>query len=100
MPRRSQVIQLIYDAIDETNEVLADNRRIVKAEDTILFGESSALDSIGLVTLILATEEAVEESLNTTVTLADEKAMSQKNSPFRTVSTLADYVCSLVLEAQ
>ena len=42
--------------------------------------------------LIVAVEQAVEDELGVRVTLADEKAMSQRSSPFRTVGTLAAYV--------
>ena len=40
----------------------------------------------------MAVEQAVEDELGASVTLADEKAMSQSTSPFRTVGTLAAYV--------
>jgi D-alanine--poly(phosphoribitol) ligase subunit 2 len=59
--------------------------------DTPLFGQEGVLDSLGLVTLVVAVEQAIEDQYRILVSLADEKALSQKNSPFRTVSTLADY---------
>jgi acyl carrier protein len=94
MTQRQEIVQVIYDAIDDMNDEL--DVRIPKAEDTVLFGEGSALDSIGLVRLILAIEEGVEDDLNVSITLADEKAMSRERSPFRTVSSLAEYVRSLL----
>jgi len=63
-------------------------------EDTLLFGTNGALDSMGLVTLIVAVEQAVEDRFEASVSLADEKAMSQANSPYRTVGTLAEYAAS------
>ena len=59
---------------------------------TRLFGEASALDSIGLVTLIADLEEDIRVATGKTVTLADEKAMSRLTSPFRTVDHLADHI--------
>ena len=59
---------------------------------TRLFGEAAALDSIGLVTLIADLEEDIRIATGTTVTLADEKAMSRLTSPFRRVDLLAEYV--------
>jgi hypothetical protein len=44
------------------------------------------------VSLIVAIEQAVEDELAVSVVLADEKAMSQRSSPFRTVGSLAAYV--------
>ena len=59
---------------------------------TRLFGEATALDSIGLVTLIADLEEDIRVATGKTVTLADEKAMSRLTSPFRTVDHLADHI--------
>ena len=44
-------------------------------------------------------EEKIEEEFKVTITLADERAMAQKISPFKTIGTLADYV-SLILEEE
>ena len=59
--------------------------------DTRLFGEGGLLDSMALVSLVIAVEQAVEEKYDVSVALADEKALSQHSSPYRTVGTLAAY---------
>lgn len=68
-------------------------------EDTGLFGKRGILDSIGLVSLLIAVEQAVEDAFNVSITIVSEKAMSQERSPFRTVGSLVDWVEGLVLEA-
>jgi acyl carrier protein len=67
--------------------------------DTALFGRTGLFDSLGLVNLILAVEEAVLDEHGVSVALADERAMSQSRSPFRTVGSLAEYAMRLVEEA-
>ena len=62
----------------------------------VLFGEGGVLASVDFVTLVLDIEEAVETVTGQSVTLADERAMSQKHSPFRTVGTLAEYIAELL----
>jgi D-alanine--poly(phosphoribitol) ligase subunit 2 len=59
--------------------------------DTPLFGPEGVLDSMGLVSLVVALEQALEREHTVTVSLADEHALSQRRSPYRTVGTLADY---------
>lgn len=59
--------------------------------DTELFGSEGLLDSVGLVALVVAVEQELEDELGLQVGLADERAMSQRHSPYRTVSTLAAY---------
>jgi hypothetical protein len=65
-------------------------------EETRLFGEAAALDSIGLVTLMADLEEDVRSACGVSVHLADEKAMSRLTSPFRRVGLLADHLVDVV----
>lgn len=67
---------------------------------TRLLGSQAVLDSLGLVTLIVDVEQRLEEEMNIVVTLADERAVSQKHSPFQTVQSLTDYVCQLIREGR
>ena len=61
-----------------------------------LFGADGALDSLGLVTLIVAVEQSIESDFDVGVALADEKALSQTQSPYRTVKSLAAYAAAAV----
>lgn len=60
--------------------------------DSLLYGEGGALDSMALVNLIADLEEAIAEKYGASIVLADEKAMSAKNSPYRSVTSLAKAV--------
>jgi len=64
----------------------------VPTRDTRLLGRNAAIDSMALVNLILDVEDAVRARFGVGLTLANERAMSQTHSPFRTVGTLAEYV--------
>lgn len=96
MQNKTDIIKLIFDAIETINNSLDD--KLEKSPETSLYGRDSKLDSLGLVNLIVEVEESITDKFNRTITIADEKALSQKNSPFRTVETLANYVCSLLEE--
>lgn len=67
-------------------------------KNTPIHGSNGYLDSLGLINLLLAVEEKVREKFNISISLVNEKAMSQKNSPFKTIGTLADYIYSLLKE--
>lgn len=69
-------------------------------ESTLLFGDAGLLDSVGLVSLIVAVEQEIENDLDVSIVLADERAMSQSSSPFRTVGALAAYASTLAAEEQ
>jgi D-alanine--poly(phosphoribitol) ligase subunit 2 len=97
---KDKIVNVIFDSVDEFNEQVEETQRLVKANNTVLFGESGNLDSLGLVNFIVATEQKIEEVFDVSLTLADEKAMSQRNSPFRTIETLAEYISELLMESK
>ena len=94
---KKKILQLIYNSIDSLNDQLPSEEHIEKSNDTELFGSGSKLDSLGLINIIVAVEINIENEFDTTITLADERAMSQENSPFRTVGSLTDYI-EMILE--
>ena len=66
--------------------------------DTALFGRDGLFDSLGLVSLVVAVEEAIEDQYGVSISLADQRAMSEKHSPFRSVGSLAEYAGRLIGE--
>lgn len=66
--------------------------------ETRLFGAKSSLDSMGLVSLIADLEGRLEAEFGRNLILADERAMSQLRSPFRTVESLAAHIEALLNE--
>ena len=86
-----KILELIYSAIDELNAGNGDVS-VPKEESTPLFGAASVLDSVDLVNLLLSVEELLEDELDIEFVIANEKALSQKNSPFKTIATLAQYL--------
>jgi acyl carrier protein len=85
---------LVYDAIVEMNK--ENNLTIQLGLMTQLFWGDSGLDSLALVMLIVKIETKVNQFYNTSITLSDDRAMSQTRSPFRTVETVVDYVYALL----
>ena len=81
-----------------SNSILTDNEEIVINENFVIYGDNSQLDSLSLVSLIVAVEQNIEDEFGISITLADERAMSQENSPFRSVKSLADYVETILKE--
>jgi acyl carrier protein len=93
------VTAVILSAVGEFNAGVPAGYRIPETPDATLFGRGSKLDSLGLVNLILMVEERIESTYGVKLTLADERALSQERSPFRSVPRLAEYICVLLGEA-
>ena len=90
------IIAAIYRAVDWINGELPPDRQLIKAPETRLVGSESVLDSMQLVSLIVAIERDVEDTFGVALTLADERALSMKASPFRSIRSLADYIGILI----
>ena len=89
--QRDTIIEIVYNTIDEINLDLV-NKKISKTLDSELYGHKDLLDSFELVNLIVSIEEKIEQRLSKSISLTDDKALSQDYSPFGTVSTLVDYI--------
>jgi hypothetical protein len=100
MDTPENVLAAIYRAVDWINGELPADRQLIKAPETRLLGPKSVLDSLHLVSLLISAEREVEDSFGVSLTLADERALSMKESPFRTIQSLADYLGILIGEAQ
>ena len=95
---KKKVRTLVCDAVEELNAELTDDQQLDTKNETPLIGRSAKLDSLGLVRLIVAVEEQIRDNLDVRLTLADERAMSQSSSPFRTLGTLQAYILQLLSE--
>ena len=92
-PTRADVLAIVIAATREAVDH-ADKRRPDEefSESTILIGDDAVVDSLGLVQIITDVEDAVSERYGRELDLTDERALSQRNSPFRSVGALADHV--------
>jgi len=94
----TKTLNVIYSSIDQYNNQVNDNLKLKNSSNSILMGSKSNLDSLALVNLIVIIEQNIEDEFDVSIAIADERAMSQKHSPFRTVGTLADYIEILLKE--
>ena len=84
-------IELIQAAIQRINLGRNSEAQISSDPQAPLFGNGSPLDSLGLVSLLIEIEEAFQDQGHE-ISLSDARAMSQANSPFRSISALVEYI--------
>ena len=68
------------------------------SKDTVLFGKDGVLDSMGLVTLVIAVEQAIEDRFDRVRRPRGRESDVPGQSPYRSVETLADYAVSQLKE--
>lgn len=88
---RDDLIPLIIEALQGLNGQQGISLPDELCSQLELFGRNGILDSLALVTLIVTLEQRIEDKYGVSISLADEKAMSQTSSPFRTIASLAHY---------
>ncbi len=89
MPEQEEIENVVIESVRRLAEDFEIDALRDAGLESLLFGEGGALDSMALVNLIADVEEAVDAKWGRGIALADERAMSARRSPFRTVATLA-----------
>jgi hypothetical protein len=97
---KEKITEALYAAIDDVNRERPSDRQLSKSPETALYGSASDLDSLGLVNFVVAAEQRILAAFGKTLVLADDRALAQEPSPFRSVGALADYVEVLLRETE
>ncbi len=90
-PSHDRVVEAIFAAVDELNQLFRKSQQLAKSLDTRITGEGS-LDSLGLLNLIVLVEEKVDQAFGIAVTLADDQVLAGQADAFHTLGSLADFV--------
>lgn len=96
MTTRDQIIQAVFTAVDTVNRSRPAAQRLARSLDAALTGEGAALDSLGMVNLVVAVEEELEEAFGTPVSIADEPVRARADGRFRTLGSLVEHLVSVV----
>ena len=93
---RNKIKEIIVKSLLDLNEELEYKELNNPTEETRLYGGKGLLDSLGLVSFTTDLEERISDEFDKDIILADEKAMSQRTSPFRDVKSLIIYIQKLL----
>lgn len=88
-----EMTALLCTAVETQDD--AESNDVEVRSDSVLIGAESVLSSLAMVTYILDLEGMLAANHDIHVALVNESAFSRRQSPFRTLETLADYVLEL-----
>ena len=94
------VASLIFEALAEHFEQSNSDDPVPTERDAVLYGADAVLDSLGLVNVVVAVEEKLLDVYDRDIWLTDERALTQPESPFRTVDSLTQYIVLLLEEGE
>jgi D-alanine--poly(phosphoribitol) ligase subunit 2 len=85
-------LELIFAAISEVNIQQPPEYQLKLNKDEFLISDKSCIDSLGLITLLINIEEKVSNKFKKNLNLLDEKFISEENTPFKTLGSLASWL--------
>ncbi|PIR00935.1 MAG: hypothetical protein COV66_03665 [Nitrospinae bacterium CG11_big_fil_rev_8_21_14_0_20_45_15] len=91
---RERALKSIFGAIEEVNEMLAEEERLKNSELTLLFGDAGELDSLGLINFMVALEGRMSTDFGLTINLIEE--LENPQEPLKSVGRLADFIVARV----
>lgn len=93
---KDDILKIILAGVNIINANLERKLPVNLMQECPLYGANDGIDSISLVSLISILEDSIERDLGISVIIANEKAMSRKNSPFLNVGTLTNFIYELI----
>jgi acyl carrier protein len=90
MDTRAVALEIVISVVQDMSGELAYPSLSKVSPETELFGGPDGIDSLSLVRIVAEVEREAEEKAGKRVVLADERAMSRRQSPFRSVTSLAE----------
>ncbi len=93
---KEEIVQLLLGVVKETNLLRGKKDQLPLTPDLQLVGAESSLDSLGLLNLIVAIENALQKEISQSISLSDLSDLEDPNGSFRSLQSLADYVLQLM----
>lgn len=94
MVDRSTILECIYKAVSETNEMLPADSRLEPNESENVTGEQAKIDSLGFVTLLVAIERELESKTGRCPNLAEE--ITESDVKLATIGDIASFISERV----
>ena len=96
-PTIEELIDIIYESLQEVNEQLPSEGQIQKSLDSTLVGRTGGLDSLGFVNFVASVEEKCAHKYGITVSLME--ASSSEDAALENVRSFADSLFQRLSEA-
>ncbi|EKJ1226319.1 hypothetical protein PIR09_001744 [Campylobacter coli] len=86
----------MFSILKDLSEDLENENLKNPTMQTKIYGVEGNLDSLALVGLVSDLESIIADEFGVDLVLASDKTMSQKNSPFKDVESLSNYILALM----
>lgn len=90
------LLELIFEVIDEVNGQLPPDCRLEKSPETVIVGKGGALDSLGVTNFLITLEEKVSAASGRSVALLRDDFLDGEDSTLNTVATISEYISNSI----
>ena len=91
-----EIKNIVFETLRAIGEIEDIPALLNPTHETKLLGGNGHLDSMGIVLLVSELEVEISDKLGSDIVLADDRSMSRRTSPFRSVGSLCSYVDELL----
>ncbi|MBW7473161.1 hypothetical protein K0T92_00225 [Paenibacillus oenotherae] len=92
LPDEDMLLRIILEGCAEINATRHAKIPVELGLQAPLYGRDGNLDSLGLISLLAIIEQDILDGMGVELLLAEENALSDRSSPFRTIESLIDYI--------
>jgi hypothetical protein len=98
---KEEILEIVYTAIDEFNEMQEEDEQLEKKPSTVLFSrpgytDKGVLDSMGIVNLLISIDEVMDNDQRTVdISFDVNQILENKESILQTIETLVNHIYSL-----
>src|SRR3712207_930552 len=101
MVSRERALQLIQESMNALQRARLIEEEVIVREDTVLFGQGSALDSLAFVTFVTELEDRLNLETNQEMYLVlDNIHEFNADAPYLSAGTLAGYIVRMTEEEE
>ena len=90
----SDILQSIYDTVEEVNRQLPNEQQLQRSPDTIIVGDGGVLDSLGVISFLVALEDRLSRETGNAITLLDEEIISESDGSLKTIGHIEQFIIS------
>lgn len=95
---KQTLLNLIFECYAEVKKKSPEILKEQLSGNTPLVGDSSELDSVDLINLVMTIEKKMKAKYQYSIKLMGQKLLAKKRDPFEKIETLAEYLQELVSE--
>ena len=96
MLTNEQIKGLLRDSLVRLNDEKAEGQKIPIADDTVLLGTGTVLDSLDFVEIVTEIEEQLHALTGKAIPLGTDMQAFDDDNPFRTIATLEAHIAILL----